>query len=94
MIEDFLAPAILVALAGVIVQGMAAALDLYDRLKAREMANRQRAIALCVALMGLGDALPRSEGEVLEIKRKLVGSLVSETLPNDLVEVLGLVEHD
>ena len=88
--EKYLAPAVLVALAGLVAQGIKAALDLYDRAAARQAARRQGDIALCVALMQLTDATSHTSGEILAIKKALVSQLLSDTLSSDLLGTLDL----
>lgn len=91
MMIDWLAPAIVVALLGLILQGMKAAYDLYDRKEARQAAKHQSNISLCVALMQLTDAMShKSDGERLEIKEKLIKAFVSNVLPGDIGHILDL----
>jgi hypothetical protein len=83
--EQWLAPAIMVALANLIFQGIKAAFDLYDRLLSRKLARRQCEIALFAALMESVEDLNLSPGEVMAVKRWLVRSLLADALPAECV---------
>jgi len=88
--EQYLAPAVMVALAGLILQGIKAALDLYDRTVSRTFAQRQGNIALFVALVEIVEESGLTPGEALAVKRWLVRSLLADTLSDEILAVLKL----
>lgn len=88
--EEYLAPAIIVAIIGLILQGIKASIDIANEYSARKLAKRQRNIALFVALMQLTDAAGRTPGEKLIIKEKLITYLLSDTLSKDILDLLQL----
>ena len=90
--DAYLAPAIVVALIGIIIQGIKALLDLIDRAKARETSERQSRIALCVALMGMVNVMSVPEGAKVEYKESLIKSLLSDMLTEDINQLLRLTE--
>ncbi|MBN2100234.1 MAG: hypothetical protein JW753_11635 [Dehalococcoidia bacterium] len=92
--EGYLVPAVVIAIVSIIIQGIWAGFELYDRRKARSLAARQGSIALCVALMQLADATGRSPGETLEIKKSLVRELLSGAVPEDVLRQLGLSDTE
>lgn len=88
--EQYLAPAVMVALAGLILQGIKAALDLHDRAVSRTFAQRQGNIALFVALVQIVEESGLTPGEALAVKRWLVRSLLADTLSDEILTVLKL----
>jgi hypothetical protein len=86
--EQWLAPAIMVALANLILQVTKVALDLYERALARKLARRQYDIALFVALVEVVDGLNLAPGEALAVKRRLLRSLLADALPAEILAVL------
>jgi len=88
--EQWLAPAILVTLANLIFQAIKAGFDLYDRASSRKLARRQCDIDLFVALLEIVDDLDLPPGEALTIKRRLIRSLLADTLPTEIHTVLKL----
>jgi hypothetical protein len=88
--EPYLAPAVVIALIGIVVQGIKAILDIIDRAKARRIGERQRKISLCVALMSMINEMSLSDGKKVEYKEKLIKHLLSDMLTEDLVLLLDL----
>jgi hypothetical protein len=86
--EQWLALAIMVALANLILQVIKVAFDLYDRALARKLARRQYDIALFVALVEIVDSLNLAPGEALAVKRQLVRSFLADALPAEILAVL------
>lgn len=86
--EPWLAPAIIIALANLVFQGIKAALDLYDRALSRKLARRQCDIDLFVALLEIVEDLGLPPGEALAVKRRLIRSLLDDTLPAEILAVL------
>jgi hypothetical protein len=87
---DILTPAIIVAIAGIIVQGIKALLDLLDQVKSRNTVTRQKNISLAVALMQLIDVTSHSMGEKLILKEKVVKYLLKDTLPEEIIKILNI----
>ena len=88
--EEFLTPAITVAIIGLILQGVKAGLDLVDRSISRKFVMRQSNIALFLALMQLTEAAGLTPGEVIEVKEILVKHLLADTLSPETLGILGL----
>lgn len=86
--EQWLAPAIMVALANLIFQGIKAAFELHDRLSSRKLARRQCDIALFAALMETAEDLDLTPGEAIAVKRWLVRSLLADALPAEILAIL------
>lgn len=88
--EAYLAPAVMVALAGLILQGVKAAIDLWQQAAAQKAVNRQRNIALYVAISQLIDASAATSGECLEAKRRLANLVLRDVLTHQILVLLNL----
>lgn len=88
LMEQWLAPAIMVALANLVLQVIKAAFDLYDRALSRKLARQQYDIALLVAAMEIVDGFGLAPGEALAVKRWLVRSLLADALPDEILAIL------
>lgn len=85
--EELLEPAILVALAAVIVQGIKSVYDIVDASWGRRQARQQQQISYVAALLNLVDAMPINEGAKVDLKVKLVKGHLPSGVPSELLTV-------
>ncbi len=86
--EDYLAPAVLVAIIGMIFQGIKALIDIIDNIKNRKITKRQERISLYGALIELLKNSGLTDGEIYSTKLELIDQLLSDSLPDDLLTKL------
>jgi hypothetical protein len=89
-INDFLVPAVFVALLGLILQGIKALLDIFNQFRSRKLARQQSLISLTTALFQLLDASSHTGGEKLTIKQELANQLLIDVVPQEIIELLSL----
>lgn len=82
--ENFLAPAILLALIALIVQGVMAAFEIYNHVRSRRFAYELNQLEYATALLALVDGLPIDEGRRVLLKWDIIDEFIPDRIPTSL----------